>query len=255
MGKGKLAKFADMAANPLVVQCPYDKDLVAGAFALQGRWCTDFFHNPNPITLELGCGRGEYTVGLARRFPQKNFIGVDIKGARMWHGAQEALHEGLPNAAFLRTRIEMLDRLFASDEVSELWLTFSDPQTKKPRKRLTHTTFLARYRQFLIDGGLIHLKTDSQFLHTYTRLVAEHNHLPIDVCEEDLYHSAAQQDSWLTDIQTYYEQMWIERGLPIRYIRMRLPHDGPLTEPDTEIPVDPYRSYGHQVNSPITMRK
>lgn len=255
MGRGKLAKFADMAANPRVVQCPYDKDLVAGAFPLFGHWHEDFFHNPHPIVLELGCGRGEYTIGLARRFPQTNFIGVDIKGARMWHGAMEAQREGLANAAFLRTRVELLDKLFAPGEVAELWLTFSDPQIKKPHKRLTHPAFLERYRRFLSDGGLLHLKTDSQFLFTYTRLVAERNGLPIEACEQDLYHAAAPLDSWLTDIQTYYERMWLERGMPIRYLRLRLPHEGALAEPDEEIPVDGYRSYNHKVNSPITMRK
>lgn len=254
MAKGKLAKFADMAANPLVVECPYDHALAAGAFPLYGRWREDFFHNPQPIVLELGCGRGEYTLGLARRFPEKNFIGIDIKGARMWHGAMQAQREGLTNAAFLRTRIEMIDRLFAPAEVSELWLTFSDPQIKKPRKRLTHPLFLERYRHFLSDGGLVHLKTDSQFLYTYTRLVAERNGLPIETAEEDLY-SAPDAAPWLTEIQTYYERMWLDQGLPIRYLRLRLPHDGLLTEPDEEIPVDGYRSYGHEVRSTKLTRK
>ena len=170
MGKGKLAKFEDMEQNPLVVQCPYWQ-LQRDGFALQGHWNQDFFKNPNPIILELGCGRGEYTVGLARRYPDKNFIGVDIKGARMWHGAETALREGLPNVGFLRTSIEFIHSFFSAGEVSEIWLTFSDPQMKKATKRLSSTYFLERYRKFLTDGGLIHLKTDSPFLYTYTSLI------------------------------------------------------------------------------------
>ncbi|MBR6974548.1 MAG: tRNA (guanosine(46)-N7)-methyltransferase TrmB, partial [Bacteroidaceae bacterium] len=146
MGKGKLAKFAEMAVNPLVVECPFWQ-LQQEGFALNGKWHKEFFKNPNPIVLELGCGRGEYTIGLARRFPNKNFIGIDIKGARMWHGAKTAMEEGLQNVAFLRTNIEIIDAFFAPDEVSELWLTFSDPQMKKATKRLTSTYFMERYRK------------------------------------------------------------------------------------------------------------
>ena len=148
MGKGKLAKFADMAANPLVVECPFAV-LQADGFDLKGKWNTDFFHNDKPIVLELGCGRGEYTVGLGRMFPDKNYIGVDIKGARMWTGAQEAVAAGMQNVGFLRTNIEFIDRFFAPGEVSEVWLTFSDPQMKKVTKRLTGTAFLQRYRAFM----------------------------------------------------------------------------------------------------------
>ena len=165
MGKGKLAKFAEMAENPLVVECPMAA-IMQDEFPLRGRWHEDFFHNQNPIVLELGCGRGEYTVGLGRQQPSKNFIGVDIKGARMWTGAKEALLNDMKNVGFLRTNIEFIQRFFAPGEVSEIWLTFSDPQMKKVTKRLTSTYFLERYRQFLCDGGLIHLKTDSNFLYT-----------------------------------------------------------------------------------------
>ena len=152
MGKGKLAKFADMAANPLVVECPFAV-LQADGFDLKGKWNTDFFHNDKPIVLELGCGRGEYTVGLGRMFPDKNYIGVDIKGARMWTGAQEAVAAGMQNVGFLRTNIEFIDRFFAPGEVSEVWLTFSDPQMKKVTKRLTGTAFLQRYRAFMQQDG------------------------------------------------------------------------------------------------------
>jgi len=247
MGKGKLAKFADVAANPLVVECPFWQ-LQKEGFGLKGRWKEEFFHNGNPIILELGCGRGEYTLGLARRYPDMNFIGVDIKGSRIWHGAQEALREGMKNVGFLRTNIECIDGLFGENEVSELWLTFSDPQMKKATKRLTSTFFLERYRRFLTDGGIINVKTDSNFLATYTRYVTEKNNLPLLCYTEDLYKEEGINDA-LTSIQTYYEQMWLERGISIKYVQFALPKDGALEEPDIEIPVDGYRSYGHEVVS------
>lgn len=247
MGKGKLAKFAEMAENPLVVECPFWQ-LQKEGFSLKGNWHQLFFKNDNPIVLELGCGRGEYTVGLARRFPDKNFIGIDIKGARMWHGAKTAVEEGLQNVAFLRTNIECIDGLFAENEVAELWLTFSDPQMKKATKRLTSTYFMERYRRFLVDNGVINVKTDSNFLATYTKYMVERNSLPLLQCTFDLY---AEKDinSSLTDIRTYYESMWLERGIPIKYLKFQLPHEGALEEPDIEIPVDGYRSYNHQVVS------
>ena len=263
MGKGKLAKFADMAENPLVVECPFWQFQKEG-FALKGKWHSDFFGNDTPIVLELGCGRGEYTVGLARRFPNKNFIGVDIKGSRMWHGAKEALAEGMKNVAFLRTNIECIHELFAQNEVAEIWLTFSDPQMKKATKRLTSTYFMERYRKFLIDGGLVHVKTDSNFMATYTRLMVEHNALPVEYINLDLYAesnadtvgtTSAEELDCLRTIQTYYERMWLERGLSIKYLLFRLPHAAELTEPDVEIPVDDYRSYGHEVRSTRTVGK
>lgn len=247
MGKGKLAKFAEMAANPLVVECPFWQ-LQKEGFALKGNWHQHFFKNDNPIVLELGCGRGEYTIGLARRFPEKNFIGIDIKGARMWHGAKIAQEEGMGNVAFLRTNIECIDGLFAENEVAELWLTFSDPQMKKATKRLTSTYFMERYRRFLMDKGIINVKTDSNFLATYTKYMVERNSLPLLQCTFDLY-AEKDIDSSLTDIRTYYESMWLERGIPIKYLKFQLPHEGALEEPDIEIPVDGYRSYNHQVVS------
>lgn len=253
MGKGKLAKFADMAENPLVVECPFWK-LQNEGFALKGKWHSDFFHNDNPIVLELGCGRGEYTVGLAKRFPDINFIGVDIKGSRMWHGAKEALEKGMKNVAFLRTNIECIDGLFAEDEVAEIWLTFSDPQMKKATKRLTSTYFMERYRRFLVDGGIINVKTDSNFLATYTKYMVEKNNLKMEFFTEDLYNTEGVDDA-LTSIQTYYEGMWLERGIPIKYIKFRLPKQGSLEEPNIEIPVDGYRSYNHEVLSTRTTGK
>ena len=245
MGKGKLAKFADMETYSNVFQYPYAV-IEQVPFDMKGHWRDQYFHNDNPIVLELGCGKGEYAVELARNYPDKNFIGVDIKGARMWTGATQALNEGLKNVAFLRTNIEIIDRFFAQDEVQEIWLTFSDPQMKNPRKRLTSTHFQKRYRNFLVDGGTIHLKTDSNFLFTYTTLMAEHNQLPVDFRTEDLYHDAlstANVEPATLSVQTYYESMWIARGLNIKYMRWHLPHSTALEEPDVEIELDDYRSY------------
>ncbi len=259
MAKNKLAKFADMASYPHVVEAPLHAP-DDQPFALKGRWHEDFFHNDRPIVLELGCGRGEYTVGLGRLFPDKNFIGVDIKGARMWSGATESLREGMTNVGFLRTRIEFIERFFAPGEVDELWLTFSDPQMKKATKRLTSTYFLERYRHFLIDGGRVHVKTDSPFLFTYTNYMIEANHLPVDFRSDDLYHTVLATDSddevkRILGIQTYYEQQWLARGLTIKYIKFRLPQAGQLVEPDVEIELDAYRSYNRSKRSGLTTSK
>ena len=252
MGKGKLAKFADLANYPHVFEYPYSVvDNVP--FELKGKWGESFFKNDHPIVLELGCGRGEYTVGLGRLFPEKNFIGVDIKGARMWTGATESLREGMKNVAFLRTNIEIIDRFFGENEVSEIWLTFSDPQMKKPTKRLSSSFFLERYRRFLKDGGLVHLKTDSNFLYTYTRLLIEENQLPVLVQTDDLYHSG--QADEILSIQTYYEQQWLDRGMNIKYIKFALPKEGTLREPDVEIEMDDYRSYNRSKRSGLQKAK
>ncbi|MBR2245301.1 MAG: tRNA (guanosine(46)-N7)-methyltransferase TrmB [Prevotella sp.] len=256
MSKGKLAKFADMETYENVFQYPYSV-VEHVPFEMQGHWHEEYFHNDNPIVLELGCGKGEYTVGLAKRYPDMNFIGVDIKGARMWTGATQAVKEGLKNVAFLRTNIEIIDRFFAPDEVTEIWLTFSDPQMKTPRKRLTSTYFMNRYRRFLIDGGLIHLKTDSNFLFTYTTYMVEKNRLPLVLRTNDLYseNSEYSEFSEAASIQTYYEQMWIDRGLNIKYMKFHLPHDGELVEPDIEIPLDDYRSYRRDKRSSLDTAK
>lgn len=246
MGKNKLQKFDDMAGYPHVFEYPYS---VAEQvpFEMKGRWKKDFFKNDHPIVLELGCGRGEYTVGLGRMFPEKNFIAIDIKGARMWSGATASLEEGLKNVAFLRTNIEIIDRFFDRDEVSEIWLTFSDPQMKKATKRLTSTYFMERYRKFLIPNGIIHVKTDSNFMFTYTRYLIEENKLPVEFMTDDLYHSNLVDD--ILEIKTYYEQQWLDRGLLIKYIKFRLPQATELKEPDIEIEQDSYRSYNRSKRS------
>ena len=256
MGKGKLAKFADMETYDCVFQYPYGA-LGHADFPMQGRWHEDYFHNDHPIVLELGCGKGEYTVGLAKLYPEVNFIGVDIKGARMWTGATQAVREGLKNVAFLRTNIEIIDRFFAKDEVQEIWLTFSDPQMKNPRKRLTSTWFMERYRKFLVDGGIIHLKTDSNFLFTYSCFMVDRNHLPEELRTTDLYSEVKTNEAYAeaASIQTYYEQMWLARGLNIKYLKFRLPHEGALEEPDVEIELDDYRSYHRTKRSSLETAK
>ena len=259
MGKGKLEKFVDMASYPHVFEYPY-REIDQVTFGQKGRWNELFFKNTNPIVLELGCGRGEYTVGLARMYPDKNFIGVDIKGARMWAGATEALKEGLTNVAFLRTNIEIIDRFFATGEVAEIWLTFSDPQMKKVTKRLTSTYFMERYRRFLVEDGLIHVKTDSNFLFTYTTALVEENQLSVEFTTWDLYHSVLtnnphSDEARILGIQTYYEQQWINRGIAIKYLRFRLPKEKELHEPDIEIELDDYRSYNRSKRSGLETSK
>ena len=256
MGKGKLAKFADMETYENVFQYPFSV-VEHVPFEMKGHWREQYFHNDHPIVLELGCGKGEYTVELAKLYPDINFIGVDIKGARMWTGATQALHEGLKNVAFLRTNIEIIERFFSENEVQEIWLTFSDPQMKNPRKRLSSTYFMERYRKFLVDGGIIHLKTDSNFLFTYTTYMVEHNHLPVLLSTRDLYSEDSENSEYseAASIQTYYESMWIARGLNIKYMKWRLPRTGTLSEPDVEIELDDYRSYHRTKRSSLDKAK
>lgn len=255
--KNKLAKFADMATYPNCLQYTFEQ-LQETGFPLRGRWHEDYFGNRNPIVLELGCGKGEYTVGLARRYPDKNFIGFDIKGARMWTGATQALEEGLHNVAFVRTHIEMIEYFFAPREVAEIWITFCDPQMKKVNKRLTCTMFMNRYTHIMQEGGLVHLKCDSNFLFTYTEEMAKTNQLEIVASTRNLYDEAvllpAEVDAEaLRSIRTAYEQQWLARGKEIKYMQLRLTaHEG-WTEPEVEIPLDDYRSYGRDKRSSLEM--
>lgn len=247
MGKNKLSKFAQMAEYPHVFQYPWAR-LQVEPFPLKGRWRSEFFHNDKPIVLELGCGKGEYAVGLAERFPDKNFIGIDIKGARMWTGAKASLEAGMLNVAFLRTEIELLEHFFAEGEVDEIWITFPDPQMKKVTKRLTGTSFIKRYIRVLRPGGIVHLKTDSPFLYTYTKEMVGLNGFEVLAMTDDLYAGDLVSD--ILDIKTYYEGQWLARGLTIKYIQF-IPRLGaePLAEPDVEIEYDDYRSFGRNART------
>lgn len=226
----------------MVFQYPYGRLAADGfdSFPLRGRW-SEFFGNDNPVVLELGCGKGEYSVGLARLFPDKNFIGIDIKGARMYSGATDAANSGLKNVAFIRTQIELIDSFFAPGEVSELWITFPDPQMKKVSKRLTGTRMLELYRKVLRPGGMIRLKTDSPFLYMYTRAMAELNRLPFEVDTADLYHSDIVDP--ILSIRTHYENQWLARGLTIKYLAFALDSNTQLLEPEDDFERDTYRSY------------
>ena len=240
MGKNKLKKFAEMETFSNVFQPPYKP--------MAGHWREAYFHNDHPIVLELGCGRGEYTVGLAEKYPQKNFIGVDIKGARMWAGAKQAIEKGLTNAAFLRTQIEFITEFFAADEIDEIWITFCDPQMKKATKRLTSTYFMQRYQRIVKPGGLIHLKTDSPFLYTYTVEMLRLNPYPVLANTVDLYAADLYPDA--RALQTHYEKQWLDRGLSIKYIEWQLLPLDRFEEPTIEIEKDTYRSYGRNYTSP-----
>lgn len=243
MGKNKLKKFAEMEQLDCVYQYPHQALAVSGGCPLRGRWKSDVFTTGGPLVLELGCGKGEYAVGMGRMIPGSNFIGIDIKGARMWTGARQVADEGIGNVKFLRTSIHLLPEFFAPGEVDEFWITFPDPQMKKVNKRLTGTHFVDIYRQVAAPGTIVNLKTDSPFLYAYTMEMARHNGLEIVAATPDLYHS-----EWadkVPRITTYYEQQWLGRGIPSKYIAFRLPAaDVTLTEPEIDIEPDTYRSFG-----------
>lgn len=249
MSKGKLEKFAELDRLSNVLQYPYSKLVRENmSFPHKGKWGSDIFGNEQPIVLELGCGKGEYTVGMAREFPDLNFIGIDIKGNRMWSGAKRAFEEGLPNVRFLRTEIEHLHHFFAESEVSEIWLTFPDPQMKKVRRRLTSVRFLECYYSIMCGEKLLHLKTDSNFLYQYTLAVVEENGLEVREHYSDVYQQTDEM-SLLRRIQTYYESQWLGRGKSIKYLRISLKDAVlPLVEPEVEIEKDDYRSFGRRRN-------
>ena len=220
MGKNKLLRWAELETFNNVIQ--HAETGFGKEHPVKGKWKSDVFKNPNPVILELGCGRGEYTTGLSEKFPFNNYIGVDIKGARMWRGAKTAHENRLNNAAFLRTRIEFINSFFAEDEVDEIWLTFPDPQSEKKNsnKRLTCPWFLNQYRGFLKDKGIVHLKTDNYDLYKYTKNLAEKNNLKILTATSDLYSDLAGNEILL--IRTHYEDIFLKEGLKINYLAFRL---------------------------------
>jgi tRNA (guanine-N7-)-methyltransferase len=308
MGHGKLKKFAENetfrcllqpSAEAILDKEPGSKALRVRDHAIKGRWGREMFGNDHPIVLELGCGKGDYTIALALRHPEINYIGVDIKGARLWKGAKYATENALPNVAFLRTRIEFIEAFFGPSEVSEIWLTFSDPQLRgSENARLSSPLFLERYRKFLKPEGLIHLKTDSRYLYEYTQAVCKVNGLPVYICSTDVYREgtlvpksvatlghvrgrgpqaegavggaeakrrrfgdecALPMDlSAVTEVQTFYEKMFLEMGLPITYMAFGIGHEGAYRYPgdafDHEYWLEaegPRRSFSHQPSKGI----
>ena len=244
-GKDKLRKFKENETFSCLVQ-PATSEVLGHDHPLKGHWNSDFFKTDRPIVVELGCGKGEYTVDLGLRNPSFNYIGVDIKGARLWKGAKFAHENQLPNVGFLRTRIEFIESLFAPSEVSEIWITFADPQIGREKKRLTSPLFLSRYRNFLKPGGIVHLKTDSRYLHEYSKAAAEQNGLKILASATDIYGedrmklyssgiaSVCGKDAVdaLFEVQTFYEKQYLAQGLNITYLAFAIDHDGPYVSPD-----------------------
>lgn len=240
MGKNKLKKFAEMREFACALQYPRE-ELIKNGFPYRGSWNSGFFKREAPIVMELGCGKGEYTVGLAKSDPARNYIGVDIKGARMWRGAKTVEEENITNAAFLRAEIENIDQFFVPAEVDELWITFPDPQMKKTRKRLTSTRFLNLYRNLLRPGGIVNLKTDSPFLYEYTRRLVKLNGFEVIMDTDDLYGSGLADP--VSSIKTFYEQQWLSRGKKIKRLSFRLPSEGELLEPqEDDIVKDDYHA-------------
>ena len=245
MGHDKLRKFAENESFSCLLQ-PDSRELLADGYAnlrdhgIKGRWNAGMFPRSaapadSGLVLELGCGKGEYTIDLALRNPERNYVGVDIKGARLWKGAKYATQNDLPNVAFLRTRVEFISAFFAPGEVSEIWLTFSDPQFRSENSRLSSPLFLERYRSFLRPGGTVHLKTDSRFLHEYTKAVCKVNGLEILACTENLYGTVSVATTAIApevrEVKTFYESMFLEQGYPITYMAFRLDHEGPFAAP------------------------
>ncbi len=218
--KNKLRRFRENETFENVIQ-PTREEIQAG-FSLKGNW-KSHFKNENPIVLELGCGKGEYTIGLAKQNPQNNYIGIDIKGARLWRGAKIGIEENLENVSFLRTQLELLDELFGENEVSEIWITFPDPQIKykRTKHRMTNKEFLAKYKRILKPDGVVHLKTDSEFMHGYTLGLLQGLDLEVSYANHDVYKNEGSPKEVL-GIQTFYENQYLQKGKPITYIRFRV---------------------------------
>jgi tRNA (guanine-N7-)-methyltransferase len=221
VGKNKLARWNELATLNNVFQ-PETDAVIGKDHQVKGTWKKKVFMNLNPLVLELGCGKGEYTVGLATRFPDNNYIGIDIKGARMWRGAKTANENKLPNVAFIRTRIEFINSFFSADEVDEIWITFPDPHSggRNSNKRLTSPWFLNKYRLFLKDKGLIHLKTDNSELYNYSKKIVLRNELKLVSSTSDLYSQNFSDE--ILSIKTHYEKIFLKDGLKINYLSFRL---------------------------------
>ena len=267
MGHGKLKKFAENEtfrcllqpdASSVLAKPEGSRELVLRDHAIKGNWNRDMFEKPQPIVLELGCGKGDYTIALARRHPEMNFIGVDIKGARLWKGAKEATEEKMGNVAFLRTRIEFIDAFFGPGEVSQIWLTFSDPQLRgSENARLTSPLFLQRYSHFLVPDGIVHLKTDSRFLYEYTRSVIRANFLTVLAFGTDIYSQGIQAGDELEwdlldvfEVKTFYETMFLKMGLPITYLAFRLRRPDLLEDEPFAYPEDFDAAYWREAEGP-----
>ncbi|SDK88693.1 tRNA (guanine-N(7)-)-methyltransferase [Salinimicrobium catena] len=220
--KNKLKRFRENETFSNVIQ-PTREEVVEGRFPLKGNWSKDFFKNDKPIVLELGCGKGEYSVGLAQEYPEKNFLGIDIKGARFWRGAKTALEEGLENVGFLRSQIELVDLLFAENEVDEIWITFPDPQIKykRTKHRMTNSEFLQKYKKILKPEGVVNLKTDSEFMHGYTLGLLHGEGHEIIQANHDVYKNEYSPKE-VVGIQTFYEKQYLEQGKPITYVQFRI---------------------------------
>ena len=231
MPKRKRQRFEEMKTFPHVFQPDYS-EIYQQDYPLKGKWSENFFKNANPLILELGCGKGEYTVGMARSTPDKNYIGIDIKGARMWKGAKESYEQQLKNVAFVRTRVEFIDSLFAENEISEIWLTFPDPQINRMKKRLTSASFLNTYKYLLRQEGKIHLKTDSNLLFKFTKQIIQLNQLRLLHETNDLYASSEQ--NIIPDIKTFYEMNYLDYGLKIKYLCFSPGKTGNIANPEED---------------------
>lgn len=224
MGKDKLKRFAEMEHFDNVFQPSMEE--VKEGFKMKGKWHSDFFKNENPIVLELGCGRGEYTVGMAQKYPDKNFIGIDIKGSRIWRGAKTGVEDRMPNIGFVRSKIDFIEYLFAENEVAEIWLTFSDPQPKRPRKRLTSKLFVDRYRKIMKKDGVVNIKTDSDLLFESTLEQIEEHKYNCSLSSWDVYGemvlTASEELKELMEIKTYYEQKWLTEGKKIKFAKFTI---------------------------------
>lgn len=229
MGKNKHKRFAENKTFSHLFQ-PSPQDMFEKDFLLKGKWNTEFFKNDNPIVLEIGCGKGEYTTGLAERNPDKNYIGIDIKGPRLWKGSKTVQEKGMKNVAFIRNKVEFLKSFFSENEICEIWITFPDPQIRKLKKRLTSARFLEIYSDILKPGGIIHLKTDSVLMYEFTNKIIKLNNLNLLYSTDNLYNS--DQNNVLTQIKTYYEQAFLKEGLNITYIKFSLDKNPPYINPE-----------------------